>query len=70
MKTRQTIYERYLHPICSAVALAFAPTWKLRMRQQIAFAEKQFQEAVRAYEEAEAEARSSFVEHNNASYWK
>ena len=33
-------------------------------------AQKQYDEAVAAYHEAEAECRSSFYEHNHASYWK
>jgi hypothetical protein len=33
-------------------------------------AQKQYDEAVAAYHEAEDECRSSFYEHNQASYWK
>lgn len=33
-------------------------------------AQKQYDAAVAAYHEAEVECRSSFYEHNQASYWK
>jgi len=46
------------------------PTWKLRMMQQLHRAEMEYDAAVNAYHEAEGECRSSFYEHNQASYWK
>jgi hypothetical protein len=38
--------------------------------QQLRMARERFEAAVKAYDEAESEARSSFLEHNQASYWK
>ena len=52
------------------VRLLLTPTWKLRIRSQMEHAQKQYDDAVAAYHEAEAECRSSFYEHNQASYWK
>jgi hypothetical protein len=43
---------------------------KLRIRQQLHRAEMEYDAAVNAYHEAERESRSSFHEHNQASYWK
>lgn len=52
------------------VRLLMTPTWKLRIRSQMEYAQRRYDEAVAAYHEAEAECRSSFYEHNQASYWK
>lgn len=52
------------------VVLLLTPTWKLRIRQQLHRAEMEYDAAVNAYHEAEGECRSSFYEHNQASYWK
>lgn len=46
------------------------PTWKLLIRQQLHRAEMEYDSAVNAYRDAEGECRSSFYEHNQASYWK
>jgi hypothetical protein len=43
---------------------------KLRIRQQLHRDEMEYNAAVNAYHEAERESRSSFHEHNQASYWK
>jgi len=41
-----------------------------RIRQQLHRAEMEYDAAVNACHEAEGECRSSFHEHNQASYWK
>lgn len=40
------------------------------IRHQLDLAETEYVAAVKAYHQAEAEARNSFCEHNDASYWK
>jgi hypothetical protein len=52
------------------VRLLLTPTWKLRIMNQMEHAQKQYDEAVAAYHEAEEKCLSSCYEHNHASYWK
>lgn len=40
------------------------------LRHQLDLAETEYAAAVKAYHDAEADGRSSFCEHNHASYWK
>jgi hypothetical protein len=59
--------SRYLARL---VRLLLTPTWKLRIENQMEHAQRQYDEAVAAYHEAEEKCLDSFYEHNQASYWK
>ena len=70
MNNKQDANPRLVQRLVRLIGLLFTPTWKLRMMQQLHYAEMEYDAAVNAYHEAEGECRSSFYEHNQASYWK
>ena len=60
--------DRWLSRLVRLLRLPVVERWRIAFRAKMA--DRDYADAVKAYESAEAEARSSFWEHNQASYHK